>query len=134
MLTRQQLISLSEEEYFLGCNTHNLEQVLATMSDACEMSFSAAKYKYRGANALRTHFIDFMGNFPTIDFNSFVSVVDVETQSIATHFIVNLVDDKGDLLTMKNCNFFKAGPSGKFDEVLIFNASPLKAGFEAGSE
>ena len=62
-----------------------------------------------------------------------VSVVDVEKQIVATHFIVTLVDKNGDKLEMNNCNFFTANKDGIFDDVLIFNSAPLKAGFEAGS-
>ena len=133
MLTRRDLIELAEHRYFDGCNNHDLATVLKTMSPECLMKFSAAKYTYIGEDALRTHFKDFMGNFPTINFHDYVSVVDVESQSIATHFTVTLTDKNNDDLIMKNCNFFVAGQSGQFDEVYIFNASPLKAGFEAGS-
>lgn len=133
MLSREDLITLSEKDYFNGCNVHDLEGILATMSDDCVMRFSAAKYAYVGADALRTHFKDFLSNFPTINFHDYVSVVDVDTQSIATHFTVTLVDKTGETLEMLNSNFFTTNEDGLFNNVLIFNASPLKAGFEAGS-
>ena len=133
MLTRDALIKLAEVDYFTGCNNHDIETILATMSDDCVMRFTAAKYQYNGAEAMRAHFTDFLSNFPSINFHRFVSVVDVEKQTVATHFIVTLIDKAGEKLEMNNCNFFVANKDGVFDDVLIFNASPLKAGFEAGS-
>ena len=133
MLSREDLIKLSEEDYFNGCNSHNLEGILATMSDDCVMRFSAAKYTYVGGDALRTHFGDFLSNFPTINFHDYVSVVDVENQSIATHFTVRLIDKAGKTLEMHNSNFFTTNEDGKFNDVMIFNAAPLKDGFKAGS-
>lgn len=133
MLTRDELITLSHTAYFDGCNNHELEGILATMSDDCVMSFTSADYTYVGADALRTHFIDFLSNFPSVNFHNYVSVVDVEGQTIATHFTVTLIDKEGDTLEMRNCNFFTVDKNGQFDTVLIFNSSPLKVGFEAGS-
>lgn len=133
MLSHAALIDLAEQQYFIGCNNHDLETVLATMSQDCTMRFSAAKYRYVGADAMRSHFTDFFSNFPDINFHDFVSVIDVEQQAIATHFTVALVDNAGKSLVMHNSNFFKANKNGIFDDVMIFNASPLKEGFEAGS-
>ncbi len=133
MLSRAALIDLAEQHYFIGCNNHDLKTVLATMSQDCTMRFSAAKYQYVGGDAMRSHFSDFFSNFPDINFHDFVSIVDVEQQAIASHFTVALIDNAGKTLTMHNSNFFKANKDGIFDDVLIFNAAPLKEGFEAGS-
>ena len=134
MLTDDAMIKLAETDYFRGCNAHDLETVLATMSDDCVMRFSAAKYTYVGGDAMRTHFKDFFSNFPSINFHNFISSVDIERQLIATHFTVSLVDNAGKPLDMHNCNFFRLNDDGLFEDVLIFNASPLKEGFEAGSQ
>lgn len=133
MLSRDALIKLAEEDYFVGCNNHDLDTVLATMSDDCVMRFSAARYQYTGASAMRTHFMDFLSNFPTINFHNFVTVADVETQSVSSHFTVTLIDKDDTKLEMHNCNFFTANKDGIFNDVLIFNAAPLKEGFQAGS-
>lgn len=133
MLSRNELIALSHTAYFDGCNSHNLEGILATMSGDCVMRFTAADYTYVGAGALRAHFIDFLTNFPTIHFHNYVSVVDVELQTIATHFTVTLINKSGEELEMRNCNFFTTDKDGLFNDVLIFNSAPLKEGFEAGS-
>ena len=133
MLSRDELIALSHTAYFDGCNNHDLEGILATMSADCVMRFTAASYTYIGADAMRAHFNDFLSNFPTINFHNYVSVVDVELQTIATHFTVTLIDKTGDTLEMRNCNFFTIDKNGLFNDVLIFNSAPLKAGFEAGS-
>ena len=133
MLSRDELIALSHTAYFDGCNSHDLEGILATMSADCVMRFTAASYTYIGADAMRAHFNDFLSNFPTINFHNYVSVVDVELQTIATHFTVTLIDKNGDTLEMRNCNFFTTDENGLFNDVLIFNSAPLKAGFEAGS-
>lgn len=134
MLSREELIALSEDQYFNGCNDHNLEGILATMSDDCVMRFTAAKYRYDGSSAMRAHFTDFLSNFPMINFHNYISVVDVDRQAIATHFTVTLKDHDDSILEMHNCNFFTTNKDGQFNDVLIFNAGPLKAGFEAGSD
>lgn len=132
-LTRDQLIDLAITQYFVGCNDHDREKVVNTFADNCVMRFSSAKYQYVGVEALGSHFDDFLSTFKIVNFHNFSNVVDVENQSIASEFTVQLVDHQGEELVMTNCNFFKAGKSGLFDNIMIYNSAPLQKGFEAGS-
>jgi len=132
-LTREQLIEMAIDKYFIGCNNHDKEQVCSVLSEDCVMHFSAAKYVYDGRKPIHDHMQDFMANFKVINFHNFVSIVDVETQSIAVRFQVTLEDFDGDAFTMNNCNFFKANTDGLFNDCMIFNSGPLQKGFEVGS-
>ena len=132
-LTREQLIEMAVDKYFIGCNEHNRDQVCSVLSEDCVMRFSSAKYVYDGRPSIYEHMQDFMTSFKVINFHNFVSIVDVETQSIAVRFQVTLEDHEGDAFTMNNCNFFKANEAGLFEDCLIFNSAPLQKGFEVGS-
>ena len=52
MLTRDQLIKLAVDDYFIGCNINNHQQVMSTMSNDCVMRFPAATFRYDGHEAL----------------------------------------------------------------------------------
>lgn len=132
-LTREQLIDMAVDQYFEGSNNHDARAMVAPLSDDCVMWFNAAKYIYNGKKAIFDHLDDFAKSFKFVKFHKYVNVVDVESQSIAVRFIVELEDYEGEKLTMRNCNYFHANDEGKFCEVAIFNSAPIKKGFEVGS-
>lgn len=133
-LSRDELIDIAVERYFIGCNNHDLEQVLSTFAEDCVMWFPATKFRYDGKAPLRTHFQDFLGTFPTVNFHDFINTVDPETQSIVSRFKVQLIDDEGEETMMRNCNFFYVDDDGLFNEIVIYNTAPIQKGFEAGSD
>lgn len=132
-LTREELIEMAVDKYFIGCNIHDREQVCSVLSEDCVMRFSSAKYIYDGREPIYVHMEEFMRSFKVINFHNFVEVVDVDSQSIAVRFQVTLEDHEGDAFTMNNCNYFQANEEGLFNDCLIFNSAPLQKGFEAGS-
>lgn len=132
-LTREQLVELAVDKYFIGCNNHDREQVCSVLSKDCVMHFSAAKFRYDSHEAIDVHMAEFMANFKVINFHNFTSIVDVDSQSIAVRFQVTLEDHDGVSITMNNCNFFQADKKGLFNDCMIFNSGPLQKGFEAGS-
>ena len=132
-LDRAALIDLAVQRYFLACNQGDLDTVLAAFARDCRVRFASAEFEYRGANALEAHFKEFSETFSVIDFHDFESLVDVEAQSIAVRFEVELVDRQGQSTVMQNCNFFKVNDDGLFSDVMIYNTAPLGEGFDAGS-
>ena len=132
-LTREQLIDMAVEQYFEGSNNHDAHSMVGPLSDDCVMWFNAAKYIYHGKAAIFDHLDDFAKSFKVVKFHKYVTVVDVESQSIAVRFIVDLEDYDGEKLSMRNCNYFHANEEGKFYEVAIFNSAPIQKGFEVGS-
>ena len=132
-LTREQLIEMAIDKYFIGCNNNNPDQICSVLSNNCVMRFSAAKFIYEGHAAIYEHMQEFTATFKVVDFHNFTSIVDVENQSIAIRFQVTLEDHEGDSVTMSNCNFFQADENGLFNDCMIFNSGPLQKGFEAGS-
>lgn len=133
LLTREQLIKMAVDDYFIGLNKHDVPLATSGMGENCTMWFSAAKYRYEGIAANIVHLTEFTENFETVNFHNFVNIVDVDTQAIATRFHVDLIDHKGKLLSMSNSNWFQFNEDGKIEDILIYNAAPLKEGFEAGS-
>ncbi|MEO0411991.1 MAG: nuclear transport factor 2 family protein [Pseudomonadota bacterium] len=133
-LSRDELLDIAIQRYFIGCNNHDLKQVLGTFSEDCVMWFPATKFRYDGKAPLRTHFKDFLGTFPKVNFHNFINTVDPETQSIVSRFKVQLIDDEGEETMMRNCNFFYVNDDGLFKEIVIYNTSPIQKGFEAGSD
>lgn len=132
-LTREQLIDMAVDQYFEGSNNHDPDAMVAPLSDDCVMWFNAAKYRYDGKQAIFDHLADFAKSFKHVHFHHYINVVDVESQSIAVRFQVDLEDFEGEKLTMRNCNYFHANDEGKFYEVVIFNSAPIQKGFEVGS-
>ena len=132
-LTREQLIEMAVDKYFIGSNNHDAAQMCSVLSEDCVMRFTAAKYIYYGREAIFAHLDDFAKSFKTVNFHSFVNVVDVPSQSIAVRFQVDLEDHDGEELSMSNCNFFQANDEGLFEDCLIFNSAPIQKGFEVGS-
>lgn len=132
-LTREQLIEMAVDKYFIGCNKNDPEQICSVLSSDCVMRFSAAKFIYDGHAAIYEHMQEFTTTFKVIDFRNFTNIVDVESQSIAIRFQVTLEDYDGVSITMNNCNFFQADENGLFNDCMIFNSGPLQKGFEAGS-
>ncbi|MBX2846767.1 MAG: nuclear transport factor 2 family protein [Acidiferrobacterales bacterium] len=133
MLTREELISLAVDDYFIGCNKHNHAQVMSTMSNDCLMHFPAARFRYEGHAALSTHFEDFLGNFKDIKFHNFTNITDSETQSIVSYFNIDLIDHDGAEIKMKNCNIFHCDDQGLFNEIIIYNTQALDKGFQEGN-
>lgn len=132
-LSRSELIELAER-YFLACNDHNWQAVMDTFSASCLMWFPAASFSYNGKAALGTHFEDFLGTFEVIRFHDFSHISDPDGQSICTYFTVELVQANGHAVSMKNCNIFRVGDDGCFEEIIIYNSAKLDAGFHAGSD
>lgn len=132
-LTRDQLIDIAVNKYFIGLNDHDVKRATDIMSPDCLMRFSAAKFRYDGIKANITHLSEFTENFKLINFHNFVNVVDTESQSIATRFHVDLLAHDGESLSMSNCNWFQFNKAGLIEDILIYNAAPLQKGFEAGS-
>lgn len=132
-LNRQQLIDLAVTEYFLGCNKHDFEQVIATFADNCVMWFPAAGFEYNGIQPLRDHFEDFLSTFKEINFHNFTNVVDIEAQLITSYFDIHLTIKGQPTTKMKNCNIFHIDQQGKFKEILIYNSGALSEGFAAGN-
>lgn len=133
MLSREKLIKLAVDEYFIGCNNDDHGAVMATMSDDCLMRFPAASFRYEGHDALSVHFNDFLTNFKAINFHQFTNIVDVDTQSIVSYFNVDLIDHDNVEIKMKNCNIFHCNDDGLFDEVIIYNTKTLDKGFHEGN-
>ena len=133
-LDRTQLVTLAEQQYFEACNAGDLPTVLSNFARDCRIRFAAAEFQYVGMDAIKTHFEEFVATFAQIDFRDCRSVVDVEAQTIAVQFEVELVDHDGNSTVMQNCNFFRVNSEGKFSDVMIYNSAPLEDGFEAGSE
>ena len=132
-LSRQELIDISIR-YFEGCNIHNHKQVMSTFTDDCVMSFSAADFRYTGIESLSTHFEDFLGTFPIINFHDFIHIADEVSQSICTYFTVILEPEEGETLRMRNCNIFHLNDQGLFKDCLIYNSGVLDQGFHAGND
>ena len=132
-LSRNDLIHMAVDRYFLACNTGDLATVMTTFAPDCVVSFSSAEFEYRGLEALETHMEEFRDTFATIDFHDFVPVVDTVAQTIAVQFEVKLVDHQDNAQVMQNCNFFHVNGDGFFDSITIYNSAPLDQGFEAGS-
>ena len=132
-LTREQLIDMAVEQYFEGSNNHDAHSMVGPLSDDCVMWFNAAKYLYKGKTAIFDHLDDFAKNFKVVHFHKYVKVVDVENQSIAVRFQVDLEHNDGDKVSMQNCNYFHANEEGLFYEIVIFNSAPIQKGFEVGS-
>lgn len=132
-LTREELIDISVNKYFIGLNEHSVKTATDIMAPDCVMQFSAAKFRYEGIGANIIHLTEFTESFKIINFHNFVNVVDVDSQSIATRFHVDLLAHDGESLSMSNCNWFQFDPDGLMKDILIYNAAPLQKGFEAGS-
>ena len=132
-LTREQLIELAIDKYFIGANKNDALAMCNVFSEDGVMRFSSAQYIYQGYESLLIHFKEFTSTFKIIKFHDFVSVVDVQSQSIAVRFQVYLEDYDGEKLMMSNCNYFQANAEGLFNDCLIFNSAPLQKGFESGS-
>lgn len=133
VLTREQLIEMAVDKYFIGANNNNAEKMCSVLSENSIMRFTSAKYRYVGCSSILTHLNEFTSTFKIINFHDFVNVVDVQSQSIAVRFQVHLTDHDGEKLMMSNCNYFQANDDGLFDDCLIYNSAPLQKGFEAGS-
>ncbi len=132
-LTREQLIEMAVDKYFIGANENDAQKMCSVLSDDCVMRFTAAKYRYDDHDAIMVHLNEFTSTYKVVNFRNFVNVVDVKSQSIAVRFQVDLEDHDGEKLSMSNCNFFQANEDGLFNDCLIFNSAPLQKGFEAGS-
>ena len=50
-LTRDELIEIAVDKYFIGLNEHNVPKATDIMSEDCIMRFSAAKFRYEGRPA-----------------------------------------------------------------------------------
>lgn len=132
-IDRQTLIDAGVRNFFEKLNEHDLEGVMAGISETCEMRIPSSNFTYTGKAALRDHLQDFVSSFPTIDFRDFVVVADVENSRLAVRFNISLTEDDGAETHMSNCNFFEVTGGGLLEDILIFASAPLSKGFEVGS-
>jgi hypothetical protein len=130
--SRETLIEMAIE-FFLSMNDNNAAKAVTHMAENCKMHFAAAKYIYPDKAAIQAHLQDTANVFETINFHKFHTVADVEDQSVACRFHVELTNYDGETTAMKNSNWFMCNDEGLFEEILIFNSGPLKEGFEVGS-
>lgn len=133
-LTRDQLEARAVEDYFLKVNARDIDAIIDTFAPDCVMKIATSGFEYRGTQALTTHFRDFLGTFPRVEFSGFEVTADAATQRVAARFTVALTGHDGVTTTLNNCNFFAVGPDGRFTEIVIYTSQPVKAGFEAGSD
>lgn len=132
-LTREELLEAGIENFFKKLNAHDLEGVMAGISEDCEMRIPSSNFTYTGWQALRDHLEDFIASFPVIHFRDFVPVADPKFNRLAVRFSISLTDDDGEETHMSNCNFFEVNDDGRLDDILIFASAPLSKGFEIGS-
>lgn len=132
-LTRKQMIKMAVDQYFIGCNEHNFDQIVNTFSNDCIMWFPSAGFTYDGLEPLKEHFEDFLSNFPVINFHNFKNIADESEQAITTYFDIHLTAENKPTVKMKNCNIFRFNEQGKFQEIIIYNSGELKDGFQAGN-
>ena len=132
MLSREELINLAVDKYFIACNRHDHASVMKTFGEQCIMRFPAAQFRYAGLKNLSDHFEDFLGNFTVINFHDFINIVDAKSQSIVSYFKVDLTDRNGAETKMENCNIFHCNAEGLFKEIIIYNTAKLDKGFHAG--
>ena len=132
-LVREQLIASGVENFFKKLNAHDLEGVMAGVTDECEMRIPSSGFTYTGKDALREHLADFLESFPVVHFRDFVAVSDPVAGRLAVRFNVSLTEDDGTETHMSNCNFFEIDDAGRLSDILIFASAPLSKGFEVGS-
>jgi hypothetical protein len=132
-LSRSRLIDAGVKNFFKMLNAHDLEGVMAGVTENCEMRIPSSNFTYTGKAALRDHLKDFITSFPVINFRDFVAVADSENSRLAVRFNISLVDVEGEETHMSNCNFFEVSEDGLLDDILIFASAPLSKGFEVGS-
>lgn len=132
-LSRQQLVTAGIDNFFKKLNDHDLDGVMAGISEDCEMRIPSSNFTYTGWTALRDHLEDFITSFPVINFRDFIAVADPQENRLAVRFNISLTDDEGEETHMSNCNFFEIGDDGKLNDILIFASAPLSKGFEVGS-
>jgi len=130
--SREKLIEMAID-FFLSMNDNNAAKAVTNMAENCKMHFTAAKYVYPDRASVQEHLHDTATVFEIINFHKFHSVADVEGQSVAVRFHVELTNYDGEITAMKNSNWFMCNDDGLFEEILIFNSGPLKEGFEVGS-
>ncbi len=132
-LSRRLLIDAGVKNFFEKLNAHDLDGVMAGITENCEMRIPSSNFTYTGKAALRDHLQDFIASFPVVNFRDFTVVADLENLRLAVRFNISLVDDDGEETHMSNCNFFEVNEAGLLDDILIFASAPLSKGFEVGS-
>ncbi len=133
VLSRRRLIDAGVKNFFEMLNAHDLDGVMAGVTETCEMRIPSSNFTYTGKAALRDHLRDFITSFPVINFRDFIAVADPESSRLAVRFNISLIDDDGEETHMSNCNFFEVSDEGLLDDILIFASAPLSKGFEVGS-
>ena len=132
-MTREELIASGVERFFKRLNAHDLDTVMANVTEDVEMRIPSSNFTYTGKAALREHLQDFLDSFPVVNFRDFVASADVDDRRLAVRFNISLVDDEGEETHMSNCNWFEISEDGKLSDILIFASAPLSKGFEVGS-
>jgi ketosteroid isomerase-like protein len=132
-LSREQMINSTIDNYFEMLNAHDLDGVMRSMTQNCEMRIPSSNFRYSGADALRTHLNEFLETFAVVKFHNYVVCADTQSGGAGAYFDVHLTAHDGEQTNMNNANFFKLDEAGLITDILIFASAPLSRGFEAGS-
>ena len=119
MLSREELIALVENAYFLNVDNKNVEATVACFAEDAELRIQSAHVSHIGHDQIRRMFQDFAGATKIIYHGDYTHVVDVEHQWIASQFLARNDYDDGGHVEMRNCNFFQV-ENGLFKRVTIY--------------
>lgn len=114
-------VDIVTKRYFHGVDNGDLEQILACFHEDAFLKEMTSDTLHEGREAgLRRMFTDLLGHNERIWHGNFVHTVDVEQQSIASQFTVEIVPrDSGEELRYENCNRFYLD-DGRFKEVYVY--------------
>jgi ketosteroid isomerase-like protein len=120
-MTRPQMIELAER-YFTCVDAKDVEGTLATLSADCSITVETAGVQHHGRDIeIRGMFEGLFERLETLWHGDFRHIVDVESGTIASQFVVRNLTTDGERHEKHNCNVFRVdNDNDRFGQVSVY--------------
>ena len=121
MTNREQLIDMVVQKYFHSVDAYDVQGVLACFHDDATFTVrSGQPAQHKGMDEIKGMIDELFKNFPNkMVHKDFHHIIDVEEESIASRFKVELRSINNEDVYQTNCNFFYL-ENGRFKDVHVY--------------
>jgi len=118
-LSREDIISLAVNSYFISVDNKDIEKVLDTMNESIVFSIPTHSVIKNGKHEVRGMFEKLFTDHKEVWHGDFTHTIDTESQSLASTFTVKNTEHDDSIVIKYNCNFFDI-ENGKFSSITVY--------------
>ena len=118
-LSREEIISLAVDSYFISVDRKDINKVLNTMHENIIFSIPTHNVIKNGKNEVKNMFEKLFTEHKEVWHGDFTHTIDTESQNLASTFTVKNTEHDDSIVIKYNCNFFEI-EDGKFSSITVY--------------